>query len=117
MHTFIFPKQDTFITNETGYADKNFGIDEILEIKAQNQLIKNVTFYSSASLSGSYLTFDVLNYSGSISGSYISGAAESVNIYVSGSSQFISTNYNGYVSGTYGAGIPITSSLTNYNGV
>ena len=117
MHTFIFPKQDTFITNETGYADKNFGIDEILEIKAQNQLIKNVTFYSSASLSGSYSTFDVLNYSGSISGSYISGAAESSNLYVSGSSQFISTNYNGYVSGTYGAGIPITSSLTNYNGV
>ena len=117
MHTFIFPKQDTFITNETGYADKNFGIDEILEIKAQNQLIKNVTFYSSASLSGSYLTFDILNYSGNISGSYISGAAESVNIYVSGSSQFRSTNYNGYVSGTYGAGIPITSSLTNYNGV
>ena len=117
MHTFIFPKQDTFITNETGYADKNFGIDEILEIKAQNQLIKNVTFYSSASLSGSYSTFDIVNYSGGISGSYISGAAESVNIYVSGSSQFRSTNYNGYVSGTYGAGIPITSSLTNYNGV
>ena len=116
MHTFIFPKQDTFITNETGYADKNFGIDEILELKAQNQLVSNVTFYSSASLSGSYSTFDVLNYTGSISGSYISGAAESSNIYSSGSSQFRSTNYNGYVSGTYGAGIPITSSLTNYNG-
>ena len=100
MHTFIFPKQDTFITNETGYADKNFGIDEILEIKAQNQLIKNVTFYSSASLSGSYSTFDVVNYSGGISGSYISGSAESSNLYVSGSSQFKSTNYNGYVSGS-----------------
>ena len=116
MHTFIFPKQDTFITNETGYADKNFGIDEILELKAQNQLVTNVTFYSSASLSGSYSTFDVLNYSGNISGSYLSGSTESSNIYISGSSQFRSTNYNGYVSGTYGAGIPITSSLTNYNG-
>ncbi len=116
MHTFIFPKQDTFITNETGYADKNFGIDEILELKAQNQLVENVVFYSSSSLSGSYSTFDVINYNGTISGSYISGAAESSNIFVSGSSQFKSTNYNGYVSGTYGAGIPITSSLTNYNG-
>ena len=95
MHTFIFPKQDTFITNETGYADKNFGIDEILELKAQNQLISNVAFYTSASLSGSYSTFDVLNYIGSVSGSYISGAAGSSNIYVSGSSQFTSTNYNG----------------------
>jgi hypothetical protein len=86
MHTFIFPKQDTFITNETGYANKNFGIDEILELKAQNQLVTNVTFYSSASLSGSYSTVNVINYNGTISGSYISGAAESSNIYVSGSS-------------------------------
>ena len=130
MHTFIFPKQDTFITNETGYADKNFGIDEILEIKAQNQLIKNVTFYSSASLSGSYSTFDVVNYSGGISGSYLSGSAlviephqqSSANIYISGSSQFYSSNFNGYVSGTYitsgsyGLGSQITSSLTNFNG-
>ena len=116
MHTFIFPKQDTFITNETGYADKNFGIDEILELKAQNQLVTNVTFYSSSSLSGSYSTFDTLNYTGTVSGSYISGAAESSILYVSGSSQFRSNNYSGYISGTYGAGIQITSSLSNYNG-
>ena len=116
MHTFIFPKQDTFITNETGYADKNFGIDEILEIKAKNQLIRNVVFYVSSSLSGSYSTFNVLNYSGSISSSYLSGSSDSVVIDISGSSQFSSTNYNGYVSGTYGSGTPITSSLTNYTG-
>ncbi len=116
MHTFIFPKQDTFITNETGYEDKNFGIDEILELKAQNQLVSNVTFYESSSLSGSYTTFDVINYIGGISSSYLSGSCFSANLYISGSSQFTSTNYNGYVSGTYGAGIQITSSLTNYNG-
>lgn len=116
MHTFIFPKQDTFITNETGYEDKNFGIDEILELKAQNQLVSNVTFYESSSLSGSYTTFDVINYIGGISSSYLSGSSESANLYISGSSRFTSTNYNGYVSGTYGAGIQITSSLTNYNG-
>ena len=116
MHTFIFPKQDTFITNETGYEDKNFGIDEILELKAQNQLVSDVNFYVSSSLSGSYTTFDVINYIGSISSSYLSGSSYSANLYISGSSQFTSTNYNGYVSGTYGAGIQITSSLTNYNG-
>ena len=116
MHTFIFPKQNTFITNETGYADKNFGIDEILELKAQNQLIEKVTFYSSSSLSGSYSTFDVENYIGNISGSYLSGSGQTSFLYVSSSSQFNSQNYTGYVSGTYGAGILITSSLTNYNG-
>ena len=52
MHTFLFPKQDNYITNETDYADKNFGIDEILELKAQNQLIRNVVFYSSSSQIG-----------------------------------------------------------------
>jgi hypothetical protein len=116
MHTFIFPKQDTFITNETGYVDKNFGIDEILELKAQNQLISNVAFYSSASLSGSYSTFDVENYIGTVSGSYLSGSSLSSTLYVSGSSQFKTVNYSGYISGTYGVGIPITSSLTNYSG-
>jgi len=116
MHTFIFPKQDTFITNETGYENKNFGIDEILELKAQNQLVSNVSFYVSSSLSGSYTTFNVINYIGGISSSYLSGSSNSANLYISGSSQFTSTNYNGYVSGTYGAGIQITSSLTNYNG-
>jgi hypothetical protein len=116
MHTFIFPKQDTFITNETGYEDKNFGIDEILEIKAENQLVSNVIYYSSSSLSGSYSTFNVLNYLGFVSGSYLSGSAQTSNIYISGSSVFKSTNYSGYVSGTYGNNLPITSSLTNFSG-
>lgn len=116
MHTFIFPKQDTFITNETGYENKNFGIDEILELKAKNQLVSNVSFYVSSSLSGSYTTFNVINYIGGISSSYLSGSSYSANLYISGSSKFTSTNYNGYVSGTYGEGIQITSSLTNYNG-
>lgn len=116
MHTFIFPKQDTFITNKTDYEDKNFGIDEILELKAKNQLVSHVDFYTSSSLSASYNTFDVLNYIGNISGSYLSGSGKSIYVYVSGSSQFSSTNYNGYVSGTYGSGTPINSILTNYNG-
>lgn len=32
MHHFIYPSQDTFITNVLGYQDLNFGIDEILRI-------------------------------------------------------------------------------------
>jgi hypothetical protein len=34
MHTFLYPQKDTYITNEVGYANKNFGIDEILELRS-----------------------------------------------------------------------------------
>jgi len=36
MHTFIYPSQDNFINNAENYKNKNFGIDEILEIYASN---------------------------------------------------------------------------------
>ena len=36
MHTFIYPSQDTYINNSTELSNKNFGIDEILEIYASN---------------------------------------------------------------------------------
>lgn len=36
MHTFIYPFKDTFINNNKYFIDKNFGIDEILEIYALN---------------------------------------------------------------------------------
>ena len=37
MHTFIYPSQDTYINNSTELSNKNFGIDEILEIYASNK--------------------------------------------------------------------------------
>lgn len=36
MHTFIYPSQDTFINSDKQYVNRNFGIDEILEIYASN---------------------------------------------------------------------------------
>lgn len=36
MHTFIYPSQDTYINNSPEFVNKNFGIDEILEIYASN---------------------------------------------------------------------------------
>lgn len=36
MHTFIYPSKDTYLNNASAYKDKNFGIDEILEIYALN---------------------------------------------------------------------------------
>ena len=36
MHIFIYPSQDTYINNSDKFQNKNFGIDEILEIYASN---------------------------------------------------------------------------------
>jgi hypothetical protein len=36
MHTFIYPSQDTYINNSSKFIDKNFGLDEVLEIYASN---------------------------------------------------------------------------------
>ncbi len=44
MHTFIYPSQDTYINNSTEFKNKNFGIDEILEVYASN--IGNTTVYT-----------------------------------------------------------------------
>jgi hypothetical protein len=45
MHNFIYPNQDTYINNSTKYKNKNFGLDEILEVYAGNDGYKLV--YSS----------------------------------------------------------------------
>jgi hypothetical protein len=80
-------------------------------------LCNDLNNYITTSLSGNYNLFKTENYVGVVSQSYLSGSCLTSSIYVSGSSRFNSNKYSGYVSGTYGAGIPITSNLTNYNGV
>lgn len=42
MHKFIYSNKDTYINNSTSYKDKNFGIDEILEVYASNRGTKTV---------------------------------------------------------------------------
>jgi hypothetical protein len=37
MHKFIYPSKDTYINNSSKLDDRNFGIDEILEIYASNR--------------------------------------------------------------------------------
>lgn len=70
MHTFLYPQKDTYITNEVGYANKNFGIDEILELKGHPNVTRTTVYYQSSSVSQSfYNNFNVQNFSGNISGS------------------------------------------------
>jgi hypothetical protein len=77
MHTFIYPTQDTYINNSSKYKNKNFGLDEILEIYASNDGKKTVyssPYWYDAPLTASsygnegwlaYTTSSIFIYSGS----------------------------------------------------
>ncbi len=75
MHTFLYPQKDTYITNEVGYADKNFGIDEILELRSYPHVKKNLLLYQSSSLTSSFYDINVTGFSGSVSGSNLNGGS------------------------------------------
>jgi len=66
MHYFLYPTQDTFITNNPNLILKNTGLDEILQIE---KTLIGISFSSSYIVSGSN--------SGSWSGSYISTSVNS----------------------------------------
>ena len=73
MHTFLYPQKDTYITNEIGYANKNFGIDEILELRSYPHVKKDLLLYQSASLTASFYDRYVAGFSGSVSASNLDG--------------------------------------------
>jgi len=98
MHHFIYPSQDTYITNTVNYPNKNFGLDEILRVgtkDSSNRFTLDTTTFSynsqsvvglcvslftgtitSGSINGfaSYITASCTGGSGSISGSAFSGS-------------------------------------------
>lgn len=77
MHTFIYSTQDSYINNSDKYINKNFGLDEILEIYASNLGSKTVytnPYWHDAPLTASsygnegwlaYTTSSIFIYSGS----------------------------------------------------
>ena len=110
MHIFVYPEKDTYITNENAYVNKNFGIDEILELKSIPQLTRVLNSYVSLPFNG-FFSQSFINYSGSIIGD-VSGNDKHAVIYVSGSSYFSSSKFNGGLSGSYNGG---AIALTNFN--
>jgi len=124
MHHFIFPTKDTYITNRSGFDDKNFGIDELLQVGTKNvpQRVLSPTrdyVYVDAIFQGQGLTYftgiftgsfdgNIVFSSGSISGSnlgftasYFSGSVDGVPLIGSGSVGSVSSSFIiGYISGS-----------------
>ena len=120
MHSFIYPSQDTYISNAASYADKNLGIDELLEIRANSQLYRDFTSYQSASVSQSYSVLtNLVEYSGSVAG-YLSGSESGLgSLRISSSVNIVgSYHFTGTITGSIDAtsGTIISSSLSSYSG-
>lgn len=112
MHHFIYPSKDTYITNQTNWDDKNFGIDELLLIGTDNKPVRylsptrNYVFTDATFLSQPMENFTgtftgdfggyVINAIGTISGSYLIFSAS----YFSGSIDGVGTVTGSVVSGS-----------------
>jgi hypothetical protein len=129
MHHLIYPSKDTYITDKYPYSDKNFGLDEILEIGASTRTARfTVPTRSLTYLNEPVINWFVSNFSGSISGSiegtasYISGSGTGTGSLgtgsFSGSSILIGSTFSGSVSnfvgsvGNFGGHITATVSGT-----
>lgn len=78
MHIFVYPSKDTYITNQTNLDDKNFGIDELLNVSCIASTVKSVVKYQSGSLdSNDYILNNLVNYYGTLIG-YFSGSTTNV---------------------------------------
>ena len=107
MHTFIYPSQDTYITNESGYDGNNFSLDSTLEIKAVNTSIQTEILYITQSVSGSTACdINLYSFSGSFYGN-LDGYMPNSQVFVTGSGSFITNNFSGTI---------ISSSVINYSG-
>ena len=95
MHTFIYPHQNSYITNESGYETSNFSLDSILEVKSINTIQSTFKYYTDYAISES-----VSSSCGQILfNGYLEGTG-SANIHyaelvVTGSANFNTDVYNG----------------------
>ena len=93
MHHFIYPTQDTYITNRTGLEDKNFGIDEILQVGTSNLIQKTLSatklYYYTDTLFNSQ---GFSNFNGVFTGSF-SGTVNWITGSISGSDMEFSASY------------------------
>jgi hypothetical protein len=116
MHHFIYPSKDTYITNRDGLDDKNFGIDEILQVGTSNVAVRTrnetqefsytdaifnnlTTTYFTGFFTGSF-TGTVANTNGSISGSGIAFSASFFSGSVDGTGSVGSGSFGDPASGS-----------------
>jgi hypothetical protein len=124
MHHFIYPIQDTFVTNAKGLDTLNFGLNEILQIGTQGVTSRVVSPTTSVPLFAyTASNLCVSNFSGFIDGE-IYGTASVAFGNVSGNSYITASDYTGTLTGSYSSSFTgsyvsssnFTGSLTDFTG-
>lgn len=101
MHHLIFPSKDAYITNQSPYDDKNFGLDEILRVGSYSQF-SYLRVYTHTYTYPTFTYFDCLlvdNFTGQITGSF-SGSSLVTSGSILGSGVFTSSYFSGSVTGS-----------------
>ncbi len=109
MHHFIYPAQDTFITNQNGYDQLNFGIDEILYVGTNTAVVNVISPTTTVPISQSVTNLCVVDFSGSITDASLYGTSSFAVADVTSSviSIFSTSNFTGFITG---------SPYTNFSG-
>lgn len=100
MHHFIYPTQDTYVTNRSGLVDKNFGIDEILQVGTSNivQRVLNATkdyYYVNEVFNGHGFG----NFTGIVTGSFGGSASFSTGTISGSGLEFSASYFSGSIDG------------------
>lgn len=127
MHHFIYPSQDTYITNTLGYEGLNFGLDEILYVGTQNKTTRVTQITSSYPIDGYVTNYCVSGFSGSLYEASIWGSASlAIGTIIGGTYpccplSFTTSYFSGsvtasYMSASLSASNNFTGSLVGFSG-
>lgn len=95
MHHHLFPTEDTYVTNRSGYEDKNFGINEILRIGTDNQSVRALQSTKDYSyVNVVWTNYCVTSFTGTLTGSF-TGSATAAYGTVNSSASFSSSYFSG----------------------
>lgn len=115
MHHFIYPSQDTYISNKSTEIDKNFGLDELLVVGVSQSYAKQVNNYKQYNFNNEYVAgMGFENFSGSFTGSAFLHAATSSGQIVGGYNVFNTSYFSGSLTGSL-TGYETGSSFTSFD--
>ncbi len=118
MHHFLYPTQDSFISNKLTEISKNFGIDEMLVIgvsHSYSNVLNTTKIYSYNNELVSGMSFE--NFTGILTGSFFGISPNVRGTIVGGINRFTSSYFSGNLSGSV-SGTETGSSIitTNFSG-
>lgn len=99
MHHHLFSTEDTYVTNLSGYEDKNFGINEILRIGTDNKEVRSLESTKGYDyVNATWTNYCVTDFTGTLTGSF-TGSATTANGVIASSASFSSSYFSGSING------------------